>query len=252
MITLEICCYGAECALIAQEFGADRIELCSSSAEGGLTPSYGCLKQVIDALKISVHPIVRPRGGDFYYSDSEFEIIKHDIKFIRQLGFLGVVYGILNRDGHIDIPRMRILKELSGDMAVTFHRAFDMCITPKQAYIQLAELGIARILTSGQKQNAELGLPLLKELNVLSRKIPNSPIIMAGGGVKLSNIQKFIDAGLPEVHSSAGKIIPSTMNYHKAEVTMSSNMEIDESTHYCVDSDVVKAMKNLLAIANND
>ncbi|MGP1954067.1 MAG: copper homeostasis protein CutC, partial [Arsenophonus sp. NC-QC1-MAG3] len=165
---------------------------------------------------------------------------------------IGVVYGILNRDGHIDIPRMRILKALSGDMAVTFHRAFDMCITPKQAYIQLTELGITRILTSGQKQNAELGLPLLKELNVLSGKIPNGPIIMAGGGIKLSNIQKFIDAGLPEVHLSAGKIIPSTMNYRKAGITMSSNMEIDEYTHYCVDSDVVKDIKNLLAIVSND
>ncbi|MGP1956864.1 MAG: copper homeostasis protein CutC [Arsenophonus sp. NC-PE1-MAG3] len=247
MITLEICCYGPECALIAQEFGADRIELCSSSTEGGLTPSYGCLKQALDTLNISVHPIVRPRGGDFCYSNSEFETIKQDIKFIRQLGFLGVAYGILNQDGHINIPRMRILKALSGDMAVTFHRAFDMCINPKQAYIQLTELGVARILTSGQQQNAELGLPLLKELNILSEKIPNGPLIMAGGGVKLSNIQKFIDAGLPEVHSSAGKIMLSTMNYRKSEVTIRSNMEMDESTHYCVDSDVVKAMKKLIS-----
>lgn len=252
MITLEICCYGAECALIAEKCGADRIELCSSTAEGGLTPSYGCLKQTKDTIKIPVHPIVRPRGGDFCYSDSEFETIKHDVKFIRQLGFPGVVYGILNREGHIDIPRMRILKALSGDMAITFHRAFDMCISPKQAYVQLTELGIARILTSGQQQNAECGLPLLKELNALSSKTPNGPIIMAGAGVKLSNLQKFIDAGLPEVHTSAGRVMPSTMNYRKAGVTMSSNMEMDEFTHYCVDSDVVEAMKNLLAIANND
>ncbi|HGJ5872668.1 copper homeostasis protein CutC [Arsenophonus apicola] len=252
MITLEICCYGAECALIAQEFGADRIELCSSPAEGGLTPSYGCLKQTIDTVSIPVHPIVRPRGGDFCYSDSEFEAIKHDINFIRQLGFSGVVYGILNREGHIDIPRMRILKALSGDMAVTFHRAFDMCISPKQAYEQLTELGVARILTSGQQQNAELGLPLLKELNALAGKTPNGPIIMAGAGVKLSNLQKFIDAGLPEVHTSAGKVMPSSMNYRKAGVTMSANMEMDEFTHYCVDRDVVEAMKNLLTITNND
>lgn len=252
MITLEICCYGAECALIAEKCGADRIELCSSPAEGGLTPSYGCLKQTKDTIKIPVHPIVRPRGGDFCYSDSEFETIKHDVKFIRQLGFPGVVYGILNREGHIDIPRMRILKALSGDMAITFHRAFDMCISPKQAYVQLTELGVARILTSGQQQNAECGLPLLKELNTLSSKTPNGPIIMAGAGVKLSNLQKFIDAGLPEVHTSAGRVMPSTMNYRKAGVTMSSNMEMDEFTHYCVDSDVVEAMKNLLAIANNN
>ncbi|WP_063655545.1 copper homeostasis protein CutC [Candidatus Arsenophonus triatominarum] len=252
MITLEICCYGAECALIAEKCGADRIELCSSPAEGGLTPSYGCLKQTKDTIKIPVHPIVRPRGGDFCYSDSEFETIKHDVKFIRQLGFPGVVYGILNREGHIDIPRMRILKALSGDMAITFHRAFDMCISPKQAYVQLTELGVARILTSGQQPNAEWGLPLLKELNALSGKTPNGPIIMAGAEVKLSNLQKFIDAGLPEVHTSAGRMMPSTMNYRKAGVTMSSNMEMDEFTHYSVDSDVVEAMKNLLAIANNN
>lgn len=248
MITLEICCYGAECALIAEKCGADRIELCSSPAEGGLTPSYGCLKQTKDTIKIPVHPIVRPRGGDFCYSDSEFETIKHDVKFIRQLGFPGVVYGILNREGHIDIPRMRILKALSGDMAITFHRAFDMCISPKQAYIQLTELGVARILTSGQQQNAECGLPLLKELNALSAKTPNGPIIMAGAGVRCSNLKKFIDAGLSEVHTSAGRVMPSTMNYRKAVVTMSSNMEMDEFTHCCVDSREVEAMKNLLAI----
>lgn len=126
------------------------------------------------------------------------------------------------------------------------------CISSKQAYVQLTELGIARILTSGQQQNAECGLPLLKELNALSSKTPNGPIIMAGAGVKLSNLQKFIDAGLPEVHTSAGRVMPSTMNYRKAGITMSSNMDMDEFTHYCVDSDVVEAMKNLLAIANND
>ncbi|CAA2930394.1 copper homeostasis protein CutC [Arsenophonus endosymbiont of Bemisia tabaci] len=252
MITLEICCYGAECALISEKCGADRIELFSSAAEGGLTPSYGCLKQTKDTIKIPVHPIVRPRGGDFCYSDSEFETIKDDVIFIKQLGFPGVVYGILNREehGHIDIRRMRILKALSGDMAITFHRAFDVCISPKQAYVQLTELSVARILTSGQQHNAECVLPLLKELNALSSKTPNGPIIMAGAGVKLANFQKFIDAGLPEVHTSAGRVMKSTMNYRKAGVTMSSNMEIDEFTHYCADSDVVEAMKNLLAIAN--
>ena len=252
MITLEICCYGAKCALIAQKFGADRIELCSSPAEGGLTPSYGCLKQTINTVTIPVHPIVRPRGGDFCYSDSDFNTIKYDIEFIRELGFPGVVYGVLNREGHIDMPRMRILKALSGGMAVTFHRAFDMCISPEQAYLQLTELGVARILTSGQQQNAELGLPLLKKLNALSRQTANGPIIMAGSGVKLSNLQKFIDAGLPEIHTSAGKVMSSTMNYRKAGVTMSSNMEMDEFTHYCVDSDMVEAMRNLLTIVNYD
>lgn len=244
MAELEICCFGAECALIAERSGADRIELCASSSEGGITPSYGVLKQVSSLVHIPVHPIVRPRGGDFCYSQVDFAAMKNDISLIRDLGFAGAVVGILNEEGHIDIPKMEILMELAGPLAITFHRAFDMCINPLLALEQLTQLGVARILTSGQQANAELGLPLLRTLNEKTQ----GPIIMAGAGVRLSNIQKFLDAGLKEVHSSAGKKAPSTMVYRKAGVTMSSDSEVDEFTHYCVDENIVEAMKDIMTI----
>lgn len=242
MAKLEICCYSVECALTAEKAGADRIELCAAPSEGGLTPSWGMLKQTIDRLRIPVHPILRPRSGDFCYTASEFAVMKNDIAKIRDLGFPGVVTGILDEDGHVDLPRMKMLCKLSGDMAATFHRAFDMCANPMLALQQLTDLGVSRILTSGQQLSAELGLPLLKELQEASR----GPVIMAGAGVRLANIQKFLDIGLQEVHSSASKTKPSTMRYRKVGVAMGSDSEADEFSHTCVDGDTVEAMKGVL------
>ncbi|KFK94389.1 MULTISPECIES: copper homeostasis protein CutC [unclassified Serratia (in: enterobacteria)] len=246
MMKLEVCCYSVDCAITAEQAGADRIELCASQSEGGLTPSYGSLLQVRERVKIPVHPIVRPRGGDFCYSTVDFEIMKNDIAGIRDLGFAGVVVGMLDSEGHIDLPRMREVMKLSEGMAVTFHRAFDMCQSPLVALEQLTQLGVARILTSGQQQNAELGLPLLRNLLQASQ----GPVIMAGAGVRLSNLHKFVDIGIQELHSSSGHWVPSTMRYRKAGVTMCSDSEFDEFSHYCVDGEMVEAMKNALALVS--
>ena len=246
MVKLEVCCYGVDCALAAQTAGADRVELCSAPSEGGLTPSAGSLLQAREALTIPVHPLVRPRGGDFCFTESEFRQIKADIAWIRELGFPGLVVGILDVDGHIDMPRMRQIMTLCDGMAVTFHRAFDLCHSPLTALQQLTDLGIARILTSGQQQSAESGLTLLKELNRQTR----GPIIMAGAGVRMSNLQKFVEAGLSEVHSSASQRIASPMRYRKAGVSMSTVAETDEFSRSCVDSDMVEAMKASLALAS--
>lgn len=242
MTKLEVCCYSVDCALTAEQAGADRVELCASQADGGITPSYGTLKLAREKVTIPVHPIIRPRGGDFCYSESEFNVLKSDVACIRDLGFPGLVVGILDSEGHIDMPKMWEVMALCGDMAVTFHRAFDMCLNPKVALEQLTQLGVARILTSGQQQNAEVGLPMLRELNELSR----GPIIMAGAGVRLTNLQKFVDIGLSELHSSAGRQVPSSMRYRKAGVTMSSDTDFDEFSRYCVDGDIVAAMKTAL------
>lgn len=137
---------------------------------------------------------------------------------------------------------------VSGSLAVTFHRAFDMCQNPMIALKQLAELNVARILTSGQQQNAELGLALLKDLVAATKD--QGPIIMAGAGVRLTNMQKFIDAGIRELHSSAGRTVPSTMRYRKAGVTMCADSDVDEFSHYCVDGEVVEAMKSLLVMGS--
>jgi copper homeostasis protein len=245
MAKLEICCYGIDCALTAEQAGADRIELCAAPNEGGLTPSAGVLKKVRQLVSIPVHPIIRPRGGDFCYSDLEFETMLEDVALVRELGYPGLVIGMLDADGHIDLPRMARVMDAARDMAVTFHRAFDMCHNPVQALEQLSTLGVARILTSGQQQNAELGLSLLRELKQHS----HAPIIMAGAGVRLGNLQKFVEAGIDEVHSSAGQSVPSVMRYRKAGVSMSADAEADEFNRYCVDGDVVAAMKAVLAAA---
>ncbi|KMV70986.1 copper homeostasis protein CutC [bacteria symbiont BFo1 of Frankliniella occidentalis] len=243
MRKLEICCYGVECAVTAERAGADRIELCAAPGEGGLTPSAGALIAARQRVSIPVHPIVRPRGGDFCYSEIEFELMKSDIAFIRDRGFPGLVIGLLDEDGHIDLARMQQVMRLCEGMSVTFHRAFDLCHNPRSALEQLTDLGVARILTSGQHQSAESGLPLLRELS----RMTCGPIIMAGAGVRLSNLQKFIDAGLTELHSSASQRVSSPMRYRKAGVSMCSETEIDEFSRSCVDGDVVAAMKSVMS-----
>lgn len=247
MALLEICCYGIDCAVTAEQAGADRIELCSAPKDGGLTPSAGVLRQVRQKVSIPVHPIIRPRGGDFCYTDGEFATMLEDIAFVRELGFPGLVIGLLDEDGNIDLPRMKQVMQAAEGMAVTFHRAFDMCHHPLQAFEQLAALGVARILTSGQQQTAETGISLLRELKQHS----GAPIIMAGAGVRLSNLNKFVANGIEELHSSAGRSVPSPMRYRKAGVSMSADAEADEFNRYCVDGDVVAAMKNALAGANS-
>lgn len=242
MIKLEVCCYGIDCALNAQQAGADRIELCAAPKEGGLTPSAGVLQAARQHLSVPVHPIVRPRGGDFCYSDHEFASMKADVALIREMGFPGVVLGMLDEDAHIDIRKMEEIMPLCGDMQVTFHRAFDLCHSPKRALEILTRLGVARILTSGQQQNAESGIVLLKELTQLSK----GPIIMAGAGVRLSNLQKFLDAGIRELHSSASHLVTSPMRYRKAGVSMSSDVETDEFSRQCVDGEMVEAMKSIM------
>lgn len=241
---LEICCYSLECGLEAEQSGADRIELCSAPKEGGLTPSFGVLKQVRSQVKIPVHPIIRPRGGDFCYSESEFISMLEDIQLVKDLGFPGLVIGMLKPDGHIDIPRMRQVMAICEDMSVTFHRAFDMCCDPIQASRELGELGVARILTSGQCASAEQGISLIKELNRQFK----TPIIMAGAGVRLSNVQLFIDQGIEEIHSSASCYQQSPMVYRNQRVSMSADAEADEFNRYRVDGTTVAAMKRAIAL----
>ncbi|EOC1325695.1 copper homeostasis protein CutC [Cronobacter dublinensis] len=239
MPLLEICCYSLACAVTAQEAGADRIELCSAVNEGGLTPSAGVLKGARAQLTLPVHPIVRPRGGDFCYRADEFATMLDDIAFIRELGFAGLVTGVLNEDGEVDIARMRKIMRAADGMAVTFHRAFDMCASPLKALEELTDLGVARILTSGQQATAEKGISLITELKRQSR----APIIMAGAGVRLSNLDLFLAHGIDELHSSAGIHIASPMRYRNTGVLMSSDASADEYARYQVDGNAVAAMK---------
>lgn len=244
---LEVCCYSMECALEAQRRGADRIELCAAPQEGGLTPSLGVLRSARDNISIPVHPIIRPRGGDFCYTEGEFAAMLDDVATVRDLGFAGLVIGVLDADGQVDIPRMQKIMAASGPLAVTFHRAFDMCADPRQAWHSLAELGVARILTSGQRSTAEQGLAKIMELIALG----DTPIIMAGAGVRAANLQQFLQAGLKEVHSSAGQWLPSPMRFRNPGLSMSTDADADEYCRYAVNGEAVAEMKQIISAARD-
>ncbi|WP_174508021.1 copper homeostasis protein CutC [Klebsiella oxytoca] len=243
MTLLEVCCYSMECAQEAQRQGADRIELCAAPQEGGLTPSLGVLKTVRQTVTIPVHPIIRPRGGDFCYTDGEFAAMLDDVATVRELGFPGLVIGVLDPDGRVDIPRMKKIMAAAGSLAVTFHRAFDMCVNPHEAWRALADLGVARILTSGQQSSAEKGLSLITELIAQG----DTPTIMAGAGVRAANLEKFLQAGVKEVHSSAGQWVPSPMRFRNPGLSMSTDADADEYSRYAVNGVAVAEMKHIIS-----
>ncbi|WP_179344306.1 copper homeostasis protein CutC [Winogradskyella ursingii] len=220
---LEICANSYQSAKNAQQAGAHRIELCQELSVGGITPSYGLLKQVIDNINIPVLVLIRPRGGNFVYSNDEFEIMKHDIEICKELGCAGIVSGVLKDDNSIDIKRTKELVELSKPLDFTFHRAFDEVKNPREALEQLIRMAVKRILTSGQQSTAEEGLELLKELN----GIANGRItILAGGGVNSENAIKFKQAGLKEIHASASTTIEQENSMFSKHLTVSDPQKI--------------------------
>jgi copper homeostasis protein len=207
---LEIAVFNYSSAILASTSGADRIELCDNAAEGGTTQSYGVLKLVRQEINLPIFPIIRPRGGDFLYSDGEFEVMKKDVSVCREMGFEGVVTGILNADGSIDKKRCNQLRELAYPMDVTFHRAFDRCRDPYQALEDIIDLGFQRILTSGQRPYVIDNLPLIA---TLIQQANNRIIIMPGSGVRSNNLELILQSGAEEVHSSARLMKQSDMGY---------------------------------------
>ncbi len=195
---LEVCCFSVEDARVAQESGADRVELCAGRSEDGTTPSLGMLEQARVAITIPVFPMVRPRGGDFVYGPDEFAAMSRDVAMIVELGFPGVVLGSLNPDNSVDVVRTTELVEQAGSLDVTFNRAFDEVPDPIATATVLTQLGVRRILTSGQRHRAGAGGPLLREL--IGRE--GVPIIMPGGGVRPDNAKLLLDLGATELHST--------------------------------------------------
>jgi copper homeostasis protein len=184
----------------AVEGGADRVELCCNLGEGGTTPSYGHIRQCREAFDILIYPIIRPRGGDFLFTGEEFDIMLHDVKLCKEFGCDGVVIGLLNADGSIDIKRTSQLIEAAYPLGVTFHRAFDRCSNPFEAMEQLIQAGCERILTSGQKPVAPDATDFIDQLN---RQADERIIIMPGSGVRKENIKMIAEkTGCTEFHSS--------------------------------------------------
>ena len=209
---VEVCANGVESCLAAQQGGADRVELCAGIPEGGTTPSYGEIKVARRVLTTTrLHVIIRPRGGDFLYSDLEVERMAADIAVCRELGVDGVVFGCLNADGTVDVEKNRYLMDCARGMSVTCHRAFDRTADPSQALETIIDLGFDRILTSGQQPKAIQGAELLAQLN---RQAAGRIILMAGSGVTEQNIRELHEqTGLREFHFSAREPQPSGMQY---------------------------------------
>ena len=196
---LEVCANSYESAINAEKGGAHRIELCENLSVGGLTPNFVLAKKVISKLNIPVFILIRPRDGDFNYSNEEFEQIKKDIIFFKDLGCKGIVSGILTKDKNIDIKRTKELIELSRPLEFTFHRAFDEVLNPIDGLHKLIEIKTNRLLTSGQKSTAILGIELIKKLiNISDKKI----IIMPGSGINSDNILEFKKIESEEIHGS--------------------------------------------------
>ena len=235
----EVCANGVESCLAAQEGGADRVELCAGIPEGGTTPSYGEIKVARRLLTTTrLHVIIRPRGGDFLYTPLEIERMEEDIRMCREQGVDGVVIGCLHADGTLDMEANRRLVEAAEGMSVTFHRAFDRCSDPIRALEQLVELGVSRVLTSGQQPTALEGVPLLGRLNELAA---SRIIILAGCGVNESNINEIqLQTGVHEFHFSARVPVRSRMEYVNPDVYMGAK-GVDEETLMYTSAERVRA-----------
>lgn len=208
---LEVIGFTIESCLIAQAAGAHRIELCDNPSEGGTTPSYGFIKTARENLSIELYPIIRPRGGDFLYSEIEFEVMKADIQICKNLGCDGVVIGMLNADGTVDKKRCKQLVDIAQPMGVTFHRAFDRTKDPFKALEDIISIGCERILTSGQKSVATDGAALLNEL---VKQANGRIIIMPGSGVRSDNIETLVKkTNAIEFHTSARTYTDSKMEF---------------------------------------
>ena len=237
---IEICANGAESAACAQQGGAWRVELCAGMPEGGTTPSAGeiiAARRLLDHTKLNV--IIRPRGGDFLYSDLETAIMVEDIRTARESGADGVVFGCLTAEGQVDVPRMQVLMQAAEGMSVTFHRAFDMCADPFRALDDIMDLGCDRILTSGLKNTAPEGVDMLAEL---VKRAAGRIIIMPGSGVNAGNIRTLSEkTGAVEFHLSGRAKVESGMRWRNPEVSMGGTVRIDEYQRDLTDPELVSA-----------
>jgi copper homeostasis protein len=224
----------------AVEGGADRIELCANLAEGGTTPSHGLIIKCREKFTVPIFPIIRPRGGDFLYGKDEFGIMARDIDLCKATGCEGIVLGMLNIDGTIDMIRMSDLVEQAYPMSVTFHRAFDRCRDPFVALEELIEIGCDRILTSGQKPSIADGVDLVAELN---KAAANRIIIMPGSGVRKDNILMLAErTGCVEFHSSLRGKHKSNMDFIHPAFADSA----ESYTNNAINPEEVRALRNAL------
>ena len=219
-LTFEICADSVESVRNAAHSGAQRVELCDNLLEGGTTPSIGMIESALRVPGLQVFVIIRPRGGDFYYSDDEFRVMEKDVIRAREAGVHGIVSGVLLPDGEIDLKRTGRLMAHAKGLPFTFHRAFDVCQSPLRALPQLIELGVNRILTSGAEPTALQGKNLIAEL---VRLAGSHLTIMPGSGIGPDNIVELIKStGAREYHFSARRPFPSRMTQKKPQIALTA------------------------------
>ena len=222
----EICVDSIAGVRAAKAAGADRVELCADLLEGGITPSRGMIRQARTIAGIGLNVMIRPRGGDFLFDDDEFATMRSDIETAKAEGADGVVIGLLSATGEIDIARTRELIALARPLSVTFHRAFDMTPDPFRALEALIELGVDRVLTSGQEASVLEGLPLIVEL---IERAGDRVLIMPGGGITARNIDRILAAARPrEIHFAALEPIASGMRFRRPHVFMGGELRPPE------------------------
>ena len=217
-IVVEVCVDSVASALAAERGGAQRIELCSDLLEGGVTPSVGLLGVVRSKLAIAIHPIIRPRPGDFCYSEAEFESMLRDIEIAKSEGADGVALGILEEEGHVDVPRTRQLVELARPLSVTFHRAFDMSAELFRALEDVCATGADRILTSGGEQEC------LQGVDTVARLVADAGgriKIMAGGRIGIPNAPTIVEqTGVTDIHVGLGTPVRSPMVHRNSRLSL--------------------------------
>lgn len=230
---IEICANSYQSARNAEEAGAHSIELCSELALGGITPSYGLLKKVCEEIRIPIHVLIRPRSGDFTYTDDEFEIMKENILLCKKLGASRIVSGVLLKNNTIDIARTAQLVALAKPMQFTFHRAFDWVKNPETALHALERIGVDTILSSGQEISAVKGLLRLLAWQQRTTKIT----LLPGGGINVSNISLFQKNGFKGVHLSATSF---QKTIEEPKISMQSLSHFEETKQAVTDFKKVK------------
>ncbi len=245
---IEICVSSLEMALEAEKGGADRIELCAALSEGGLTPQLSLMEQCKERLSIETMVMIRPRSGDFLYTDIEFDSMKRDVLHAKKLGVAGIVFGILKADGSIDMERSREIIELAHPLKTCFHRAIDMSNDFSKAFQDLLELGVDRVLSSGGENKAVDGL---KNLAMMEKESKGRIEVMVGSGVNAENAREIYEkTGIRHYHLSAKTEKESLMTYKNPRVSMGGNPAIPEYGKLFTDSERVSAMLRKLGVLN--
>jgi len=244
--SLEVCVDNVESAIDAQNAGADRVELCNNLMEGGTTPGFGTICSARNNLTIGLHVIIRPRGGDFLYTDLEYDILRREIDKCGECGVDGIVLGILESSGEIDVERTGKLIESARPMSVTFHRAFDMCPDPEKGLEDVISAGADRLLTSGQKNKADEGTELIRKLISQAK---DRIIIMPGSGINESNIATVAKTtGAKEFHLTGRKVIESEMIFRRQNVLLGGIPGISEYSRRVADPHMIRSIINILKL----